>query len=142
MVANARTPPIFVACQRAGDSNARDTELCGLSDHRQTGARRRHSPAAMYANTQLFGQAAAVCARTQFHATGMPRALCLLLCVRKTCAERVSFSAVFSRKKHLSTHRRGLDKMLTTPRPQDFLRLPSLLHGRRRVLSVAQVVAV
>ena len=36
----------------------------------------------------------------------------------------------------------GSKKMLTTPRPQDFLRLPSLLHGRRRVLSVAQVVAV
>ena len=36
----------------------------------------------------------------------------------------------------------GSKKMLTTPRPQDFLRLPSLLHGRRRVLSVAKFVAV
>ena len=36
--------------------------------------RRRHSPAAMYTNTQLFGKVVAVHAITQFHATGKPRA--------------------------------------------------------------------
>ena len=39
-----------------GDSNARGAEFCVLSEH--TGKkekRRRHSTAAKYANTQLFG---------------------------------------------------------------------------------------
>ena len=37
---------------------------------------RRHSPTAMYVNMKLRGQEAAVHARTQFHATDMPRAQC------------------------------------------------------------------
>ena len=37
-----------------------------------SGTRRHHSPAALYANTQLRRSVAAVCARTRFHATGMP----------------------------------------------------------------------
>ena len=117
MVANARTPPIFVvACQRDGDSNARDHRTVWAQWPQATQwARRRHSPAAMYANTQLFGQAAAVCARTQFHATGMPRAQCWSPCVRKTCAETCFvLCGVFSIKstcRHIDV---GSKKMLTT----------------------------
>ena len=66
------------------DSNARDAELCVLSDHSQK-TRRRHSPAAVYTNTQLRGVG-----------RGRPHENAVARHWHATCAERVSFSAVFS----------------------------------------------
>ena len=53
-------------------SRARERKHSNSRNH-VCSMQRRHSPAAMYANTQLFGWVGAVYARTQFHATGMPR---------------------------------------------------------------------
>ena len=109
MVPNARTWPIFVACQRKGwfkcprrriafvlvttskriatvslaSHNVRDTRSC--AGWLRPSTRERSS-------------------------TPLARAWCWLPSVRKTCADRVSFSVVFSQLKHVYTHRRGLGK--------------------------------
>ena len=81
------------------DSNASDADLCVLSDHRQNGKRRRHWPAAVNANTQLPGWVAAVYARTQFHATGMPTCLMLITVLSQNmCSTCFVLCGVFSTK--------------------------------------------
>ena len=86
-----------------------------------------------------LGQVATVHARTQFHVTGKPRASCWLPCVRRTRAERVSFSEVFSRQKNQPTHQCATP---TAPRSKTSCSRSNPCYGRRRVPNVAILVAV